>query len=197
MSELDQEVREHYTHCCLSNHRVDAILSAGDQCCWGRFAMTWSIGLAAALITITTFLYFAFPQQVGEHGPQRIVTEVARSHAKQLDPEFKTADYVELQAKLARIDFSVIPNNAFIFENYALVGGRYCSIHTCLAVQVKLKDKLTGESVTLYIAKIDDTLDQAVADTRIVDGVRVQVWRDKERFFAMARNAHPPVSYNL
>jgi len=186
MSNLDDQIREHYNSCCLDSHRLSAILCAGEQCSQSRMLMRWSFGLAAALIVITTVLNLGFPVEVGERTPDRIITEVAKSHSNLLDPEYFSTNYQELQSQLARIDFSIVPTD-FLKDNYRLVGARYCSIHTCLAVQLRLRDKQTGEPVTLYIAKLDSALAQAQEDLRVVDGVRVQVWKDTDRFFAMAR----------
>lgn len=197
MSDIDDQIRDYYEACCLDGHRANAILQAGRQCSRSCHIMRWSIGLAAALIVLSLILQFAFPRTVGEDAPSRIATEVASAHAKLLDPEFITADYQELQQQLERIDYSILPSSDFLREKYALVGARYCSIHTCLAVQIRLRDKVTGQPVTLYIAKLDPVLEKARPDTRVIEGVRVQVWKDEQRFFAMATHPDRPGEQSL
>ncbi len=187
MSKLDDQIRDYYGSCYMSKNRLDALLDAGQQCSHSRSVMTWSVGLAAALILVTTFINFLFPREIKETGAKHIAMDIAVSHAKELDPEYRTTDYVELQAMMTRVDYSIVPPKQFVMDNYALVGARYCSMYACLAVQLKLRDKMTGEPITLYIAKLDDVLRNSESDVKVIDGVHVQVWHDDNRFYAMAR----------
>jgi hypothetical protein len=47
----------------------------------------------------------------------------------------------------------------------------------------------SGEACTLYVAPLNPLLRGVKSDTRVVDGVRVQVWIEDDRLFGLARDA--------
>lgn len=190
MTDLDDQIREFYEDCCLDGHRISAILETGKICSRSCHVIRWSIGLAASVVFAALLAYALIPHYVFTSGPEHIVAGLATSHRERLEPEFLTGSYVELQDKLEKIHFSILPDNPYLRDQFELLGGRYCNLHTCLAVQLRLRNKATGTLVTLYVAALDPVLEQAHEDNQLIDGVRVQVWKSKDRFFAMAQDAH-------
>lgn len=186
MSEFDDQIRAYYNEAHIEDPHCTAILDAGRQYAQASKLKRWSYGLAAALLIMTGFAFWN--SQKSEHDSvDTIVQVVASSHQKNLAPDIATHDYLELQRQLSNASFSVIPPTRQLREDYRLVGGRYCSLGTCFAIQLRLQDKSTGELLTLYVAKLDSTLRKASQEIRTLEGVQVKVWKDNSRLFALAR----------
>ena len=115
-----------------------------------------------------------------------MVAEIAKNHNKQLAMEIKSGDYRELQTELDRIPFSLKLPEKEVRSKFSLVGGRYCSIQTELAAQLRLSNNDTGVPCTLYITRLTDSLRQLKPTTRTVKGVKVKLWSDGRRFFGLA-----------
>lgn len=98
-------------------------------------------------------------------------------------------DLDTLLAQLSRIDFSILPPGDFLAHDHNLEGGRYCSLQSELAAQLELRQKGSGDPCILYVVALSPELRKVKPDTRVIDGVRVQVWVDNDRLFALARNA--------
>ena len=114
-----------------------------------------------------------------------MAAEIAKNHNNQLAMEIKSSDYREVRTKLDRIPFSMkLPEKKMRIE-FTLVGGRYYSIQTELAAQLRLSDNTTGAPYTLYITKLTDSLCQLKSATRIVKGVEVKLWSDGQRLFGL------------
>ena len=186
MNKIDDQIRNYYQKQKLDEHRADAILDSGRQFSHVRCLRSISIFALAAAATIVIAVYFDFP------GDRRSVNEiisaeVASSHLKQLDPELRIVDYQELQAAFDKLDFSIIPTQEFILNNFNLMGGRYCTLCGETTAQLKLVNKITGEPCLLYIAKLDALIADIRPDTVVVDGVHIQMWKSNGLFFAMSR----------
>lgn len=194
MTKLDDQLREFYNGSCLCNHRTEAILHAGQACSLTCKVIRRGTFVMAASIIIMATLHFAFPEKIEQPNVERIAAVVAGNHTSQLDPEFSSRDYVELQNRLARADFNIRPDKAFLQDEYSLVGGRYCSLNTCLAVQLRLEHNQTGERVTLYVAKLQPQLGDIDDDVKVVNGIRVQVWKNTDRLFVMASGGPQQIS---
>ena len=185
---LDAALRRHYRGKSLPAARIDEILGAGARTSSPRSSVYyWLTGVAAVLVVGFTGVYTAMHHSF----TQAVYREVAMNHRKQLAVEVAAQQYEQVQSGLGRLDFSVIPNpDAPLATDYALVGGRYCSIQGGLAAQLKLSDPASGESVTLYVTPLTDRLSEVASSQDVVDGVTIRTWRDDERFFALARDWH-------
>ena len=115
-----------------------------------------------------------------------VASEIAKNHNKQLAMEIKSGDYREVQTELDRIPFSLKLPEKTVHSKFTLIGGRYCSIQTELAAQLRLSNNDTGAPCTLYVTKLTDSLGQLKPTTRTVKGVKVKLWSDGQRFFGLA-----------
>jgi hypothetical protein len=117
-----------------------------------------------------------------------IASEAAREHNLRLDVEFAASDYPELRSRMSNLEFSPAEPESFRRGmKMRLIGGRYASLHGRPAVQMKLADP-HGEICTLIEAR---PVDELAAITQLtqhqVDGVLVDVWREKGLVMVLAR----------
>ena len=186
MNKLDDQIRDYYQSQKLDEHRADAILETGRQLSNVRRLKNVSILALAAAAIIVVAAYFAIPDE-SQSVNDLASAEIAAIHHMQLDPELRRSDYQELQAAFAKLDFSIIPAKKFIRDNFILQGGRYCTLCGKTTAQLSLVNKTTGEPCFLYITKLDELLTNIQADTVVVDGIHVQMWKSDNRLFAMSR----------
>jgi anti-sigma factor RsiW len=189
MNTLEQQVREYYEAQALPVERVRSIVQLSRAVTPSR-NIAWAVGAAAAVALVAVIL-FALNRPPQGDLTQLVMAEIARNHSKHIAPEVATDRYEEVQTKLSRLDFSVLPASEFLRRDFQLVGGRYCSVQSEFAAQLKLRETASGEDCTLYVAPLTPVLRRVKADTRVVDAVRVQVWTEDGRLFGLARDATP------
>jgi hypothetical protein len=181
MSQLDEQIRDHYLQQSLPERNLQGILTGEEPVrsdAWRRL-----LPLAAALAALLVAAFFLWkPADLTD----AVVAEIAKNHNKQLAMEIKSGNHLEVQTKLDRIPFSLKLPEKEVLSEFTLVGGRYCSIQTELAAQLRLSDNDTGAPCTLYITKLTDSLGQLKPTTRTLKGVKVKLWSDDHRFFGLA-----------
>lgn len=187
MKMLEQQVRDYYGAQALPVERVQSMVQLSRAVTPShRFA--WAVGAAAAVALVAAML-FAWNRPTQADLTQLVIAEIAKNHSKHIAPEVTSDRYEEVQAKLSRLDFSARPSAEFLLKDFQLVGGRYCSVQSEFAAQLKLRENTSGETCTLYIVPLTQSLREVRADTRVVNGVRVQVWSEDGRLFGLARDA--------
>lgn len=189
MKTLEEQVRNYYISQAMPDERIETIIYLQESASTKR-RLFWAIGIAAAAgLSLLIAGLFGFGRSSHGDRTHAVLAEIAKNHSKQIEPEVLSDRYEEVQAKLSKIDFSVRPIAKFLLDDFQLVGGRYCSVQSEFAAQLKLREKGTGEICTLYVVPLTPVLRQVKADTRVIKGVRVQVWDEDERLFGLARYA--------
>lgn len=117
---------------------------------------------------------------------RQVAAEIALNHNKQLSPEFETADMAELRTSMDKLDFAPVDPQRLQDGDYFLVGARYCSIGSTLAVQLRMTDDL-GRPYTLYQFRDSEAFADLTAATLDVDGVRVTLWRESGLVLGLAQ----------
>ena len=184
MSNFDERVREHYEHAALPQNRAEAILERGRGAARGRRGRLYRLAGLAAVLALG---WFGIQRQLGDdsvvHG---VLAEVAMNHQKQLGVEVASNRYEAVQAGLHRLDFPILPARPGLLENFGLLGGRYCSIRGNLAAQLKVRDRVSGRVLTLYVTPLTEALSGQVPLEREFEQVRIRMWEDSGRLFALA-----------
>lgn len=180
MTDLERLVRQYYGRQEMSGERVAAILGATP-----RGERRWYWGLAAALAAIGVGLGALHYHLQQRDIADLVLAEVAMNHNQGLEVEVASQDYSALQTRMDRLDFSLAPPEA-VGAGFDLIGGRYCSIRGNIAAQLKLREKSTGEVLTLYVTDLTDNLARIAGREASRDGVRIRLWREGDRFFALA-----------
>ncbi len=188
MSGLQESIRRYYAEKSMSDARLEAILQGGE-----RRGFWWSHARLLAAATVLIVLCLGVYQQVEQaQFKERVLAEIAMNHRKNLAIEVASTRFVEIEEKLDRLDFSIVPSPSSLVSELtglALVGGRYCSIQGELAALLKMSDSATGKMLTLYVARLDEPLIELTPLEANSGEVYVRCWRDGERFFALAANA--------
>lgn len=187
MKTLEQQVRDYYESQALPAERVRSIVQLSRAVTPSR-NFAWAVGAAAAIAVVAVIL-FALNRPAQADLTQLVMAEIAKNHSKHIAPEVVTDRYEEVQTKLSRLDFSARPAAEFLLKDFQLLGGRYCSVQSEFAAQLQLRENASGEACTLYVVPLTPALRQVKPDTRVVNGVRVQVWSEDGRLFGLARDA--------
>ena len=141
MSRFDQHIKQYYERQKLDNAKVEAILAQT-----GRPRRRWRYYYRTAAAAVLLVAAVGLQNHLDNTALKtRVLDEVAMNHQEQLDVEFAADHYLEMQHRLDRLDFSIVPKSSALTRNYRLVGGRYCSIQGELAAQLKVEDKISGE----------------------------------------------------
>ena len=181
MTDLDDQIRQHYAGKQLTPSRLAAIAQNSGQSkprwTWGPVFATAAVLLIGFAIYTTSHDRLAMTHQVLE--------EIAMNHAKGLDVEVASADFGVVQSALERIGFDLRPGEQ-TQRDFQLIGGRYCSIRGQLAAQLKMRSIETGLSHTLYVTRLNEPLASIQQGVKEWEDVKIRLWQADGRFFGMA-----------
>ena len=139
----------------------------------------------AAAVVLTIFLYEA-PVTF-----QSIAREVAANHIKSKVPKLQVDTYAKLRESLTDLGFLLNAPKASLLAGAQLVGGKYCSVATEKAAQIRL-DGPDGSPWTLYQSKVPEKLGTLSGVTTLIEsGVEVSIWEEHDVLMVLAR---PPAS---
>ncbi len=184
MKEIDQHIKAYYANKSLSPQQLEAI-ERGSQISPKR-NLPRLIGAAAALIVLALCAYFLLiaPVQKQDKMIHAFSAEVAFNHEKQLNSDIVTGCIGELSEQMNKLDFKLgLPEN--IQANYKILGGRYCSVDSRIAAQLKVEDK-TGSVGTLYVLKKVEPFD--IQDVVVFKKTKVDIWDDGDLLFVFAND---------
>lgn len=184
---LDERVRAYYAAQRLPDERVARILAASDAVAgpasWWRRPQWLAAAAALVLLIGGAGFFWRAPVRM----TTRVAAEVAHNHLKGYAPEVQADDFTAIETALARLDFPLVPSAAHpLPDRLTLVGGRYCSVQREPAAQIRLIEP-DGHPCTLYVCR---SAGNRLASVRPGEyeaaGVRVRIWHDEGRLFAMA-----------
>ncbi len=186
MNALDDKIRDYYRAQRMPDERVTGILAAARRehrpILWFR---PYRLAAAAALVLLLggATLWLSIPRAMAG----RVAAEVAQNHLKAYAPEVVGDCFDRVGAGLDRLDFPLKPSmDASLPEGLTVLGGRYCTVQGELAAQILLVDA-EGRRCTLFVALSGDTrLARVRTGEYEINGVRVHIWHDAGRLFAMA-----------
>ena len=179
MNPIDTQIKEYYQKQTLPEENLQAMQPPEDTPRSSQWP--WLLPLAAAAVALLA-IFLWNPSSP----PQAVATEIAKNHNAQLAMEISSSDYQEVAAKLDRIKFSLTPPSGEFRRQFTLIGGRYCSIQNELAAQLRVQENATGKMHTLYITRSTDDFGALKDTTQTVNGVKVRLWTEGDRFFGLA-----------
>jgi len=185
---IDEQIRDYYTSQRPSPQtvaRVKQMIRAGAPVHSRRL---W-IGIAAAVvIAVTTVIWTAahrvlpLPQQVA----LTVARQAAAGHNKKQELEFRVRRPDELQNKMKSLDFTPVEPAMMTSMNMHIVGARYTTLAGAIAAQIRYVDD-HGVPCTLYEVRPAGQLATVASSEQQVDGVRVNLWREKGLLMVLAR----------
>ena len=186
---LRKALREHYESKSLSPEARTRLvaLARSETLASGRTragrAVRWLVPAAvAATIVIAIALIQGWTRP---SDAETLGEEIARNHARDLDPEFHTTSYEELARRMSRLDFEVRPAARLADRGCRLVGGRYCSLGGRIAAQLRVVDA-GGQRLTLYVVRAVHSIEDG---RRRHDGVSVETWQEGDLIYGLAGGA--------
>lgn len=196
---LKKSIREHIEKKSLSDNKLESLLMLQDEQVNGashfsRMQLRWIAAAAVFFIVIGNLFYFSIVSDLALD--QRIGNEVARNHIKLKPIEIHTSSIEVVRNFLTELDFSPIDSRLLKGSAKKLIGGRYCSIQGVTAVQLRLKDSVTGQVhslyQTVYDSKVFSGLPKLKENQKPVTiyskGLAVDIWIEKGLLFALTHD---------
>jgi hypothetical protein len=201
---LKQTIRQHFEQHALSIdqfERLEALMAVNaprpsDRRRRVRPLLGWS---AAAAIAALLAIVMLFPPGLLENVPmtERIALEVARNHIKlkPLDVETDTMDGI--RRYFTDLEFVPVESLLLASSRLELLGGRYCSILSVPAAQLRITVPNSNNLQTLYQTEYRKDVfgplpvleNSDVPVTVNVKGITVRIWVEKGLLFALTDEA--------
>ena len=197
---LKDTVRAHFERQSLSSdqfEKLESLMGQRDSTGATRHrsgprAIGWMAGIAATVVIAIGVLMLV--QGVdGTPMTERIAMEVARNQIKLKPLDITTSSFSEVRAYFADLDF--VPTRSSLLANadFELIGGRYCSIQSVPATQLRVKLPTSEGTQTLYQTEYRKDVfgplpvieDGDVPVTINAKGMRISVWVEKGLLFSL------------
>lgn len=141
----------------------------------------WLSFAAMLILCVSSVLFWSFPEK--EQG-LTIAKEVVKNHIRLRPLEVNSENFDIVGTYFTQLDFN-LTKSKLINNNHQLtmLGGRYCSIQSEIAAQLRYQDK-QGNVHTLYQVGydpeiFDDIQNNLQASIYDVDGFKVSIWVEK------------------
>lgn len=152
-----------------------------------RPAMGIAVVFAALLFCIGATI-FILNMQSSQQQLETVAAEIALNHAKQFEAEFTTESIASLASTMPLLDFAPVHPRKMQFSHYDIIGARYCTIDSSIAVQVHMEDE-AQQAYTLYEFRAPDSLPIAEQKEMVinVDVIQVTLWREGDVTMGLAQ----------
>ena len=187
-------VRKHYTEHGLTLEQLDTLESiytdTFEPPVSPRHYRAWLAG-SAAMLTLAASLVFFFMPHNHESQILAIASEVAKEHLHQNPLGIRSQNFQSVQNYFRQLDFR--PNVSRRFGHAeTLLGGRYCSIRTITAAQIRYQ--ANNRTSTLYQVSYNPEYFGPMPDisqgesplVRQVKGTQIEMWVEKGLFMVSA-----------
>ena len=200
---LKQAVRDHFEQRALSKdrlERLESLLRVNEPQPTGRhpitrLMITWSVATIAVVLVIAML----FPPGSRDNIPmtERIALEVARNHIKLKPLDVETDNMEGIRGYFTDLEFVPVESSLLASADLELVGGRYCSIQSVPAAQLRITVPYSNRLQTLYQTEYRKdvfgplpVLEKGHAPVTVnVKGITVRIWVEKGLLFALTDEA--------
>ncbi|MEN8207016.1 MAG: hypothetical protein ABFS24_13545 [Pseudomonadota bacterium] len=201
---LKQAVRDHFEQRALSKdrlERLELLLRVNELRPAGRRPITrplitWSVAAAIAALLAVTLL---FPPGSMDNVPmtERIALEVARNHIKLKPLDVETDSMDGIRRYFTDLEFVPVESTLLASADLELLGGRYCSIQSVPAAQLRITVPYSKRLQTLYQTEYQKDIfgplpvvENGNAPVTVnVKGITVLIWVEKGLLFALTNEA--------
>jgi hypothetical protein len=160
-----------------------------------RHALQWSIAIAASmLVALAAVLQSGWLDR--EPMTQRIALEVAQNHIRLKPMDVSTESMNGIRNYFTDLDFVPVESALLPTATLKLLGGRYCSIQSVPAAQLRMVPSSGGDAVqTFYQTEYREdvfgplpAVEDGDVPVRIsVKGIDIDIWVEKGLLLALAR----------
>ncbi len=187
--DLDNRLRDYYESIDLppdvSGDLVSLIRHSNRE---DRRQLWWQRPLVAvAIFTICILSTVLLAQTYFDRQElERVAAEIALNHVRRFDTEFEAQSIAALTPEMTQLDFAPVHPQRMKYENYELLGARYCTINDSIAVQIHLEDEQDHE-YTLY--EFREAIDVAPGKSHeyTFDEIHVTLWQEGEVVMGLAQ----------
>lgn len=163
-----------------------------------RSKPSWWLTAAASLVLLASvaFIMLSYQTEFNEARILAIVEEVSKEHLEQDPLEITGQQFASVSGYFDKLDFALSPTMQIPSSMAVLQGGRYCSIQSVKAAQ--LRYGTGGNAITLYQVPYDKRLHGAIPDinregkmlVRHSRGIEVKLWVENGLLMTAARKMH-------
>jgi len=200
---LKQAVRDHFEQHTLSKDRLEhleSLLRVNEPQPTARRQLTrplitWSVAAIAVVLVVATL----FPPGSRDYIPmtERIALEVARNHIKLKPLDVETDNMEGIRGYFTDLEFVPVESSLLARADLELVGGRYCSIQSVPAAQLRITVPYSNRLQTLYQTEYHKdvfgplpVMENGHAPVTVnVKGITVRIWVEKGLLFALTDEA--------
>ena len=197
---LKQAVRDHFEQRALSKvrlERLESLQRINAPRPTGRHAIVRPLiaGSVAAAIAAFLVITLLFPPGSMDSIPmtERIALEVARNHIKLKPLDVETDSMDGIRRYFTDLEFVPVQSTLLASADLELVGGRYCSIQSVPAAQLRIKVPYSNRLQTLYqteyhkdIFGMLPVMENGQPPVIVnVKGITVRIWVEKGLLFAL------------
>jgi hypothetical protein len=201
---LKQVVRQHFEQRALSTdqlERLEALIAVNEPRPAGRRLIAKSLigwPAAAAIAALLAVIMLLPPGPVDEVPmTYRIAMEVARNHIKLKPLDVETDNMDGIRRYFTDLEFSPVKSQLLASSNLQLLGGRYCSIQSVPAAQLRVSAPDKHGLKTLYQSEYRKdvfgplpVLENGGIPVEVnVKGITVRIWVEKGLLFALTEEA--------
>ncbi|WP_299975145.1 hypothetical protein [uncultured Pseudoteredinibacter sp.] len=159
-----------------------------------RLFPKWALACCFLLAVMAFFQYQWRPLDDPWPKADAIAAEVVYNHLKQRPLDFIESDFHELKQSFVQLDFRL--QKSALLDSFIYGGGRYCSLLSIPAAQIRSAKSIQGEYETLYQVDYRESIFGALPKLvqgqasiiRYHKGVAVEIWVDKGILFAKTRS---------
>ncbi|MEM7800915.1 MAG: hypothetical protein AAF633_17110 [Chloroflexota bacterium] len=142
----------------------------------------------ALLLVLMVGALFGVRRYVAYQQIQSMAAEIALNHAKRFNTEFSTPSIANLSSEMHLLDFAPVHPQKLRFETFDLLGARYCTIDSSIAVQIHMEDD--GDEVyTLYQFRDPSPFLSNQERVIEVEDIQVTLWKEGEVVMGLAHAA--------
>ena len=209
---LKQVVRDHFDRHQLSAQQFERLESMmadhaqqpeNDRSSQSRrHALRWSVAIAATmLIALTAVLQTSWLDS--RPMSERIALEVARNHINLKPMDVTTGSMTGIRQYFSDLEFVPVESALLATTGLKLMGGRYCSIQSVPAAQLRMASAPDGGAVqTFYQTEYREdmfgplpALERGETPLTVsVKGLDVDIWVEKGLLLALAREPGSPAA---
>ena len=186
MKNLEQEIKNYYRSRRLEPDRVAAIQASVRRTRGTRRVSYLVPAAAVVLLAIGIGLWTYITTDGGL--TRQVVAEIGHNHRHHGELAVESDRYGVVQEVLGELDFPVRPRREELVGDFALIGGKYCTIQGSQAAQLKLSRRDSGIIHTLYVFPMADKAKGVEPGTYETGGVRVELWTDRTLVYGLARD---------
>ena len=145
---------------------------------------------AAVALLLFTISLFGMSRYTRAQTLETVAAEIALNHVKRFETEVTSPNIANLSTAMPLLDFLPTDPQQMQYDRYTLIGARYCTIDSAIAVQIHLEDE-NRHPYTLYQFK-DPAVPLGEKEEVVeIDDIEVTLWKEGDVIMGLAHRVTP------